>query len=904
MTFQKPDTTYWNRKLQAYLHDPFDKMFKIPNHEERAAELLEILGEQAENKEFWKDADILASSIERGTVPGYKQNELESGAVDFAKFPLITHPTGTEQQLSFNLPQDATPEKIMEELKENLKNYIGTQAGKGGFSERFQGKYDDFAVVRFLYLHLVLRFKLAENENSYLGQLWHRLPADSRFPDHSIWNHCQLVSALNSCMDFASENTDPDFQKARRENIAVSVFSITPVQGFISKSRKLRDYWSSSILLSYIAFEGIKWVMEHLGPDHILYPSLIDQPLVAEYIRKSWNLTGEDEVKFWQNHPKGIATFPNKFVFLTPKNKSEGIKTAIEEHIKKEWTNICEKVRVFTEKKLNLEKSDYYKNLWERETSNFWEFGFASVKLADYGDETELKKLFEESAIQKELETAKTFKNMSSVLYKNDSNPLLYGISNSLVQTLLASQKTVKQVKRQEEPGEKCQLCGEFEVLHTENCENKGAAEYAKHIKNVWNQIQEEGDDADTKPNERLCAICAVKRFISKVLAHETNKSHLLHSVFKDRESFPSTPEIALRQYKKENNKTDKEIKDIAIKLYSGKDVSGITNKDKYYAILIMDGDKMGDLINGKTVGATWASIMHPKLKDKINGNNNFPKEITDGWKKLFNEKVRNMIPSLHASISESLGDFAIYGVAPIIEKHSGKLIYAGGDDVAAVLPVQTVLNAAKEIKEYYIHSFRSIGTNGKSDKISGSANNNTGKLSAGLGSSEGISISAGILICHCKESLTQMIAEAHHLLDTIAKKKCGRNACAITLKKRSGGDRTFAAKWKDSEKWEAFEKFSKAVKASDSLSVSTSLIYRLEKFRDGIEAILKTDEKLLPKFLLKHLERSGSGENIDKEKMAEIIGKICVYENDKKEKVFEPERLIVAGFLAGGEHE
>ena len=83
MSFKKPSTAYWNRKLQAYLHDPFDKVFNIPGHESRASELLEILGEQAENEQFWKEADILASGIERGTVPGYKKNDLQSGAVDF-----------------------------------------------------------------------------------------------------------------------------------------------------------------------------------------------------------------------------------------------------------------------------------------------------------------------------------------------------------------------------------------------------------------------------------------------------------------------------------------------------------------------------------------------------------------------------------------------------------------------------------------------------------------------------------------------------------------------------------------------------------------------------------------------------------------------------------------------------
>ena len=58
------------------------------------------------------------------------------------------------------------------------------------------------------------------------------------------------------------------------------VFSITPVQDFIGKARKLRDYWTGSVILSYLAFVGIARVMQDLGPDHVLYPSLHNQSLV------------------------------------------------------------------------------------------------------------------------------------------------------------------------------------------------------------------------------------------------------------------------------------------------------------------------------------------------------------------------------------------------------------------------------------------------------------------------------------------------------------------------------------------------------------------------------------------------------------------------------------------------
>jgi len=169
---------------------------------------------------------------------------------------------------------------------------------------------------------------------------------------------------------------------------------------------------------------------------------------------------------------------------------------------------------------------------------------------------------------------------------------------------------------------------------------------------------------------------------------------------------------------------------------------------------------------------------------------------------------------------------------------------------------------------------------------------NGNGKLSIGLGVSKGISISAGILICHHKEPLSQMLRRAHSLLDEKAKNEMDRNACAIELKKRSGGSRYLNLKW------DSMDNISQQLSTIDV--VSTSLIYRLEKFRNGIEAILKKNnyKDLLKKFFQKQLERSGEK---NAEKLAEIFVKITIYEKDNV-KQFEPERLIVASFLSNNQ--
>ena len=173
------------------------------------------------------------------------------------------------------------------------------------------------------------------------------------------------------------------------------------------------------------------------------------------------------------------------------------------------------------------------------------------------------------------------------------------------------------------------------------------------------------------------------------------------------------------------------------------------------------------------------------------------------------------------------------------------------------------------------------------------------------------ISISAGILICHHKENLSEMIKRAHSLLDKKAKDEAGRNACAIELRKRSGGSRYFVRKWNDkgldgkNSIWEEFKNIGKAIKGDKKEGISASLVYRLEVFRDGIEAILKREDpnkiEMLDKFFEKQVERSQL--NVDKSDMARIIRNISIYVDSTGQLKFEPDGLIVAAFMAGGEN-
>ena len=248
----KRNDDYWEQKMRMFLHDPVDKALRIQGHETRAALIAEALGISTPEKSEVVLADIVASGLDRANLPGYSRNASQNGAIDFAERPEITHPM-SRASLKFTEKYDNADNvtRRIVQIIEQDTNDIHQVWDKQTY---------------FNYLFFILRKRLITENCGNLGFLWDKIPADSRIPDHSIWNHSGMVSAL--CTSFKESET---------KTASMVVVSITPVQPFIGKTRKLRDHWVASVILSWLTFEGISAIMESLGPDHILYPSLQDQ---------------------------------------------------------------------------------------------------------------------------------------------------------------------------------------------------------------------------------------------------------------------------------------------------------------------------------------------------------------------------------------------------------------------------------------------------------------------------------------------------------------------------------------------------------------------------------------------------------------------------------------------------
>jgi CRISPR-associated protein Cmr2 len=345
-----------------------------------------------------------------------------------------------------------------------------------------------------------------------------------------------------------------------------------------------------------------------------------------------------------------------------------------------------------------------------------------------------------------------------------------------------------------------------------------------------------------------------------------------------------------------------------------------VRDYQKYYALLLMDGDRLGKLVNGETLGATWGSVLAPELRSRLKGNFELL-EHKKFWQNYF-DKRRLVAPSTHAAISEALGDFSLHTVPAIINKYDGQLIYAGGDDVCAIMPVATVVDAAREISRYYGAGFVSLnGANGgRGEVLTSNWQLTSDRLAIHPGRGDQISISAGILVAHHKKPLSVVLRRSHELLE-MAKNQGGRNAFALELDKRSGGGRIMLGQWsalpdtqlaltKNLAETTLLEHF---LLVGDSLAgmeeggISSSLAYRLETFRPGLAAIMEENYSLLPAFIEQQLQRSddsGTDANDSDEErkrkrklLAQSVAALLA-RMDHEDKPLPIESLIVAKFI------
>ncbi|HPB10090.1 MAG TPA: type III-B CRISPR-associated protein Cas10/Cmr2 [Kiritimatiellia bacterium] len=724
------DQEFWRKKLMAFLHDAPDKCFDIANHEGSAARCQSAAGFtdneiRKEREKEIKPADWFSASAERFVFPKQKC------AHNFKDVPLFIHPLSS-------------------------KNYVfpdGFASKSGSHSEAIQTaiggiRTDDWHERFFLYWRRWQENATALANNQALAFL----PADTRIPDHTIWNHMSVASALAPCV--GGLDVRPE----------LLLFQFGPVQEFIAQARSTRDLWSGSYLISWLVAHALKAVTDEIGPDTVIFPSLRGNGIFDALHKDLFYATpwkqgdqggtqttwerliadkgGNAKVADWLLTP----TLPNRFLAIVPPGAGERLARAAQQAIHSELKEIGEAVWTWL---VRNGAHDEWKKRWDTQLEAFPQTAWAvqpwldreaclaeAEKLPQDPDDTtgvagRIKAMLElgENTLPKEDRDERYYSDKTTKTRLNNSG-ILWSAHYALLDAKLASRRNTRDFAQwdpvSKDAAVKDSLAGKEECIGDEM---------------FWKKLTEEHEKIFTAASHRYGAMNLIKRLWCRPEATD----YLPHKLGLD----AAVVSKALR--------TDS-TQDVARRNITASGVQSPSSSNPYIAVLSMDGDQMGKWVSGAKTPEFLAQLA-PKAKEYLKGAAGLHRLLT---------------PSYHLQFSEALANFAMHKARAVVEAHEGDLIYAGGDDVLAILPATRAIACARALRNAFRIDFEH------------------GRMCPG----SACEVSCGIAVGHQNAPLQMLVKEAQKA-EKRAKNGYSRAALAISLYKRSGEIIEWGCKWR-----------------------------------------------------------------------------------------------------------
>lgn len=511
---------------------------------------------------------------------------------------------------------------------------------------------------------------------------------------------------------------------------AVLSFSIGPVQEFIIAARTLRDLAVGSRLLSYLAGRAIEAVRSRGG--EFIFPAI--EP---------------------GNLPESL---PNTFIAKLPVSAAPAATEACRRAVLDAWNAISHSVhdRIASV----FHPPTHWDAGWDDQITHFWDIRVFSIPESAGADPA----------------VARLVGGPTSGTRDNFSTALAY------LNALAAAHKQIRHYPPHEPDGRdgapletrpKCSLLGSLSQMGPRNPANQMAA-----LTEFWELLRTRGiDGIRIGRSDRFCAVSLVKRF-APLDADFTRslKGSLLR--FPDIDTICAADwldEAGLGELPQQGEwsghwlrpQREGAVPDpdeppcpphIAEIIQSARRKLGAP--PAYYAILMLDGDSMGD-------------------------------------------RLRNRPPAEIRQISQQLARYAGEIVPDIVCKHRGTLVYAGGDDVLALLPTARAISCARELAE----EFQRLPMPG-------------GKATA----------SAGLAIAHYKENLRLALETARAA--EAASKSRGRNRLSLAILGRAGNAAPLTLPW---DRVPLLEDLHRDFKNPEGGDVTDRWAYHFRAFLDAI---------------------------------------------------------------------
>ncbi len=751
-------TTQWRDVLVAYLHDPPDKAIQIRGHEARARKYLRIaLGDDVSEAELKDRSDLLAAIAERVPAPHWETLKVSGDQGEF----LTWHPlSAAEKRLFVSEWSQSAIAGTIEQLVRSL-----------------DGSIDD-TERRFL----VLWRGLAEQLSNDHHDTFERLPADTRVPDHTLWQHLDTTAALK-----AAEAGSPS-------NAAFLSFSLGPVQPFIAAARSLRDLWSGSMILAHLTFEGMLPVIEQFGPTALVYPALRGLPWLDLWLRDVKGLG--NSISAPHSERRTAPCIPNRFLAVVPSgqdgNIAQELALVCRQSALEAWHRIAEVVHNALDQDWGRSNPGWDAR-WSEQIDHYFEIRTAVLPWKGCSESEIAELMATDGDFASAFPDARKVRSLADAI-PSDQRPGYdqrsagnWQAKVELSARLMQAVRAVRHVPPStairtdgEQFPPKCSLLGSYEQMGPAGLDES---------RKFWEQATTfQRGGVRLRDGERFSAVALVKRFCGPCYFRGALKLDSDAFRYEDTATVAAAPwlkeaGIQPKQVRREHgtwsgqwlhwstpNQGDRE----AEAGIPGGLWNTIVRKRRdqpppaYYAVLMLDGDDMGRWLRGEK-SPRVREIIHPDLRA-------YYEKLPSADAGL--NAPRPVGPALHTAISEALANFALHFVPEIVERHQGSLIYAGGDDVLALLPTRTALACARELDTTFRSDWARDARTGRERLLMG----------------QRATVSAGLAVVHYKEDL-RFALEAARRAEKSAKNS-GRNALQIQVCRRSGEHATGLCPW------------------------------------------------------------------------------------------------------------
>lgn len=608
------------------------------------------------------------------------------------------------------------------------------------------------------------------------------VPADADYNDHTWLAHRSSAAALLRARWSGDEAT-------------LLFVHYGPVQSFIEASRRTSDLWLGSFLISDLAYTAAQTVATLVGPHALVYPHLASVPRYQH----DQHLHQDLEVRL-------RPCVPNRFVAIVPSSEIESVADALAKGIAQRWREMADAVREWLEPHCD--------------SAGFEGF---DGQIADHPviDIVAQPWATDPGAVSALLHAVggspkRTLRNAG------EGYPGLFSHGRS---TLAGLRRVSARGLRPGDARVKCSQCGLREAMGlTGRAAQRSWWASVRAVVDKPGARPSEGDVADDQKetialrrNETLCAVCLTRRFADRCFLAGKFEANWNDPAERVAFRFPSVASIAVAPFRHRvsHHAPDETVArwhravsrahelmdfsmpgnqvrglgevgrgtpllepdgtwlypasyDLDTCLRDHDDPSVELDKRKELAQALEDGASALAALSGTFAPSAYFAVVVLDVDDMgawLDGSHDcFPKAPNGDGK-------RTVSAALHTEVSRRQGVLATTVLPEVIEKHLGQLVYSGGDDVLAFLPLASVWSCLSALRKEF--------TDAK-----------------GLG--DQVTLSAGVAVGHWKTPLQGVLKRARDA-EARAKRPSsgkGKDAVEVSLATRSGMPTSVRLQW------------------------------------------------------------------------------------------------------------